>query len=341
MSFRSLWSELEGDIPRLPAAKAQDCINQAWHDLCDTRLWTWLNKVSYITTPANISTGTMTVTLGSTSITVSAAAATAFNALGFSDPPLASTQLGIGRQIRLSSQTSGTPGALYNITAFDGVTTLTIDRPYAEESASSQNFMCYKAYYQPPPSNGTTLADFLRYFTVTNSAVGYTIRLKRLHLTQERLNAWDPQRGSTGDPYFLCYLQDDPETGAPVYEFWPHPVSLRVLTCNYQLRGLDRSDALDIPLTCPSYVLTERAKQYACQWALKNVAVFSELQQTNWVAAYQQHESQYNRLLIQAIKQDDEKQPLVPFSQYKSDMMPPGGAWLQNHDVAAWFSSNG
>lgn len=332
-----MWNELIVSTPRLPPTFAQTLINRAFYDIRDRRLWSWLVPTGYITTPSAISTGgTVDVTLGFNTVLVNGATLiAALTAAALANPPLASTQVGIGRQFRLASQTSGTPGPLYNITGWDGVNALTLDRVYAEETAASQGFTIYKAYYQAPPSDGTASPDFLRYFTVTNPAVGYTIRRRKLYYTQVQLNGIDPQRGATGDPYIISSYLDDPSTGNVVHEWYPHPVYNRVFTCIYQKRGADLSDSNGPPLTLPPDLIMYKAYELACSWALQNVGVYPELGQVNWVMAKTEHLKNFNSRLIQAIKQDEEISPQLAFQQGGTFDFPLSGQFLQGHDVSS------
>lgn len=345
-TFRQLWSELLGTIPRLPPALAQIYINRAFSDIRDYRLWSWLVGVGYITTPAAITTGTASATLGSNQVTFSAAAAAALTAVALANPPLASPQVGIGRQFRLSSATTGTPGALYNITAWaDPVATL--DRVWAEESVTDRAYMVYKAYYQPPPSNGSATPDFLRYLSIANTPVGYTIRGRKLYYTQDQLDGADPQRGATGDVYIIAAYETNPTQAVtssslplgpsmiPVHEWYPHPVTARVYKAIYQKRMMTLSDTQQPPATLPDYVLIVRAQIHAAQWALGQVAVFPELAQTNWVSYLEAKQKEYKEALIQCIKQDDEIFVHRAFTQGWQFDFPLGGAFLQGHDVSS------
>ena len=339
MAYRDYWNDLVASIPRLPPAHAQTLVNRAWHRICDFRLWSWLVATGYITAPTVIVAGTVTVTLGSLQVVFDATASAALQAVALSNPPLANAQIGIGRQFRIGSSTSGTPGAIYSITAWDGVDTATLDRVFAEASASGQSYQVYKCYYQAPPADGTATPDFLRYFTITNSASGYSIRKRKLYYTQAQLNGIDPQRGANGDAYLLATYSDDPQSGVisgnVVHEWYPHPVNLRVYKCSYQKRGLDLSDTNDVPLTFPSDLLMELSYMLGCRWALRQVSVFPDLQNTNWVMAIQDAQKEFKDRLIQCIKQDDELAPLTAFSQGGAFDFPLGGQFLQNHDVSS------
>lgn len=340
MAFRDYWEDLSTSIPRLPPAHAQTLVNRAWHSICDFRLWSWLIAYGYVTTPQIIVAGTVTTTLGSNQAVFDTTAAAALNAVALANPPLANSVLGIGRQFRTGSQTSGTPGAVYTITAWDGVSNATLDRVFAEASGSGQPYMVYKCYYQPPPSDGTGPADFLRYFSIDNPASGYSIRKRKLRYTQEQLNSVDPPRGATGDAYILANYSDDPLTaglvsGVTVHEWYPHPVNLRVYKCLYQKRGLDLTDTYDIPTTFPSDLLMELSYVFGARWALRQVSVFPELAQTNWVAVIQDCQKAFKERLIQCIKQDDEISPLTAFTQAGTFDFPLGGQFLQNHDISS------
>jgi hypothetical protein len=340
--FRDYWNDLQESVPRLPPAHAQTLVNRAWHRICDFRLWSWLVSTGYITAPANISVGTVNTALGSNVAIFDSNASTALNAVTLSNPPLANPDIGIGRQFRIGSQISGTPGALYSIIAWDGVNTATLDRVFAETGGSGQPYMVYKAYYQPPAVDGTPNGpvDFLRYFTVTNQASGYTIRRRKLYYTQAQLNGIDPYRGATGDAYIIANYQNDPlspnvVSGVPVHEWYPHPVNNRVYSCLYQKRGLDLSDTLDVPATFSPDLLMLLSYQLGCQWALRMVSVYPELAQTNWVSAINDARQEFKERLIQAIKADDEISPLVAFQQGGTFDFPLGGQFLQNHDVSS------
>jgi hypothetical protein len=325
----------------LPPPHAQKIVNRAWHRICDYRLWSWLVGTGYITSPAAITTGLISVVNGSPLVTPNAAAVTALSAVALANPPLAAigNQIGTGRQIRVANSTISTAGPLYSIIAYDsGIPQLTLDRPYAESTAANQGFMVYKAYYQPPPADGNPI-DFLRYFTITNPSRGYTIRGRKLYYTQAQLNGIDPQRGGTGDAYILANYLDDAQSGLisgnPIHEWYPHPVNLATYSCIFQKRGLDLSDTRDIPSTCPEDLLTELCYVLGCKWAMQQVGTFPELGNVNWVAAMKSHQDDFKERLIQAIKTDDEISPLKAFQQGGTFDYPLGGQFLQNHDVSS------
>src|ERR1700757_3041866 len=122
-------SELIGSFPGLDILVARNMVNKAWQDIRDEGLWSWLTAEAPLPVPAVISGGLATVTNGSTTVTGDGTAAPLWVAVALATPPLASPNLGQGRQFRIGQ---GTP--VYNIVAFDGVSAITLDRPYAEAS---------------------------------------------------------------------------------------------------------------------------------------------------------------------------------------------------------------
>jgi hypothetical protein len=327
MAYRDYCFELTGTIPGLPFPLAQTLINRAWKDIRDLRLWSWLVDNADIEAPNLISAGTVSVTQNQNIVQMDAAAAAALAPFQLSNPPLASPTLGVGRQIRIGLTGSG--GPIYSIISADfNANTLTLDRNYADVSGVSQPYQVYKCYYAAPAT------DFLRYFTITNMASGYSIRGKKLYYTQQKLNAIDAQRGGTGDAYIISAYKGN-ATGQPVHEWYPHPVNARTYNCIFQHRGIDLSDSVDIPSTLPSSILMAKAFSHAAIWAQANVGRYSELAQVNWVMYKQGVDAQFKEEVIQAIKQDDEISPLTPFLQGSYFDFPLGGEFLQGHDVSS------
>jgi hypothetical protein len=347
MAVQTYTGELMGTFPRLPYLHALQLINRAWTRVRDLRLWSWQLVVdAQLYAPAIITAGTVTVTQFSTSITVNSAAATALNA-GGSFPPVASATLGIGRQIRVGLATGLIPanGSIYNIVAWDGTSTLTIDKPFAEGSATLAPYQVYKVYYAPPasPFSGIPNADTnaIRPVSMTNKSAGYAISGRRLNYTQEQLNRMDPTRGaSDGSARIIAPYQTN-ATGQPTWELYPAPTQAAVYGVTYYHRWPDLSASVDFPQV-PYGLATmtlDLARSFACQWAMANVATAPELAQTNWVAAASGYRQDYVDGLKMCLKQDDEIMPAVPFFQGRRAIdFPLGGQYLQNHDITGLLS---
>lgn len=336
MAFIDYWSELVGAIPRLPPLHAQQLVNRAWGHIRDLRQWSWsVVNDAQLFAPDAITAGTVSVTSGSLSVTAAGASKTAMDAVALANPPLAGA-IGIGRQIRVGQ---GAP--LYTITAYDtGTGVLTLERPYGEATNSVAVYSCYRAYYAPPNSPNTSFtapdAGFIQWLTLRNPIAGYQISGPKLWWTQEKLNRIDPQRGSTGDAYIVAY-HSRRANGLPVYELWPAPVKQRTYLASYVTRWPDLSNSQDLPQTpydLPG-LLIYKAKELAGEWALSNAAADPSLAQTNWVAYIQVQQKQFAGQRIQAIKQDDQINPLVAMGYpIPSRRIPLGGEFVQSHDLS-------
>lgn len=330
MAFQDYVSELIAVFPRLSPEYAPTLINRAWADIKDMRLWSFLFDYGDVLVPDLISAGLATVTIGSPSVVVNAAAATALDTVALlpaPNSPLSSAILGVGRQFRI--QNSNTGGPIYNIIAWNLATlTLTLDRPYAGPSAALTTYQVAKCYYATPVS------DFVRYISVVNRTSGYSIRGRRLTVSQAKLNAIDPQRGGQGDAYVIASYQPD-ANGEPVHEWYPNPVNISIYNCFFQRRGLPLSSTNDLPASFPSAVLMYRALMLTCNWAMANVATYQELAAVNWVQVRKVYEQDFKEQLVQAVKQDDEIMPQLPFLQGTEFDFPLGGSFLQGHDVSS------
>lgn len=333
MAFRDLTSELIGSVPRLDYLNASRLVNRAWKLMQDQRLWSF-NVITdgQVFAPSSISTGTVSAVFNSTTMTADATAITALNLVALSNPVLASPTFGVGRQIRLGAPA----GPLYTITAWDGAGTITIDRPYGEVTVTGSTYSVYKAYYAPPLAAGAASPTFIRYFSIVNEKAGYSIRGRRLNYTQAQINAIDPQRGATGDPYITAFKGRN-SSGQSVYEFYPNPVNVSTYLAQFQIRWPGLSPTQDLPQMpyAIDELLLHRAKGLAGEWALSNVSTYPELAGVNWVSYSQIQDKNFKETRIQCIKMDDEINPLVAMLQGSIYDFPLGGSFLQNHDVSS------
>jgi hypothetical protein len=170
--------------------------------------------------------------------------------------------------------------SLYDIIHFDGVNTLTIDRPWMEpepwgiwgppwhpwhkrEDDSlrwnehhqfSQPYMIYQAYFPAP------VEDFKRFFEIKDTMMSGL--LDYWSYNQKDLTRRDPQRIIFDLPAYVVFFDWDHRGqgtefesatfGFPRFELWPHPLSEMPYTFSYQRRGplLEHPhDTLPKPLT--------------------------------------------------------------------------------------------
>lgn len=343
MAYADYVAELVGTVPRMSALHASQVLNRAWRRVRDGRLWSFhFVTGAQLFCPDAIVGGWVSATFNSNQVIASPAAAAAFNAVALGNPPLASPILGIGRQLRVGSinGVSAPTGPNYNIVEWDGIDTLTIDKPYGEETAPQANYQVFKCFYAPPaPPPFSNLAPdlrFVRYAVITNKYSGYAIFGPNLYWSQSQLDAIDPQRGGQGDAYIVANYMTN-QLGQPVVELYPNPVRFTTYSATYWSRWPDLSPGQDLPQV--SYELQDlvmfQSKSLAADWALANVNTFPELQQTNWVSYRQTQMGEYKESRIECYKQDDEQFPQIPFRQGQGFMFPLGGQFLQSHDVTS------
>lgn len=361
LNLLQLYKELTGEVPSLPDTQAMRLVNRAWKRINDWRMWSWqIVSNAQLFVPAVVTNGSCSVTYQSTSVVMDAAATAALLPLVLATPPLASPILGVGYQIRLGSSYNGLAapiGPNYTITAFQnntpsaGLSTITIDTPYGQITATGLNFQVLKCFYAAPflPTTATSPdVQFSRYLSVTNFLDGYTISGRQLYFSQEELNRIDPQRGGQGDAYIMAYLAHN-SNGQPVYELYPNPVNQTALgaasssNTTYGANYVSKGPLLTMTNNLPqvSYALDDAvlflAKKFAGQWALANVGRFKDtLGGTNWPLYIDQMDKEHKDTLRLCIREDDEIMPSPkPFVFNGGFSFPLGGEFLQSHDISS------
>jgi len=334
--------ELIGLYPGLSLLPARILVNRAWQDIRDEGLWSWLTAEDAVVAPAAVTAGTVTTTLGSPLVVGDVNATAAWTPLALANPPLAFPTLGVGRQFRVGA---GQP--IYNIIAYNGTNTITLDRNYTEAAnvGAGQTYQIYKVYYAVPQFNGVT--DFLRYFSITNVNYAYSIVGKFLSFNREQLDRMDPQRGSFGDAYILGSYKVDPTTFNPVHELWPGPTDGSTYMRIYQRRGQPMTPAgvtpvVDIPPTLSPSLLMSRAEYQTSLWAMKNVNRYPDLKGVNWFQVRKDALAQYTVELVKQRRQDMEifkNTWILPKGQYLG--FPVDAAFIQSHDVDLMFMDIG
>lgn len=195
-TFSTMYRELRLWVPELPIFLAKKFINQRYRRLADMRGWAGLRAEGEFLINAAYSTGTVTVTRNSTTVTGSGTAWAASD---------------VGRQFQ-----AGNRAPAYTITAVASGTSLTLDRVYGGDTASGSAYRILDAYVTVP-------ADFKRFIVVTDPAQNWRLR----HwVTQEEINRWDPARTYTGSPWALADRRFN-SSGVPQYELWPYGTSAK------------------------------------------------------------------------------------------------------------------
>ena len=193
-TFSELSREIAGSIPGLSPFLAQKFVNRAFRDVRESRLWSWNVAETALLAPAQLTTGTVSVTQYSATVTADAAAATAWQGLGMTIPITS-------RQFRVGT------GPLYNISAFDGNNTITLDRIYGAATAIGAAYNIYKAYYAGP-------GNLLRWTSIVDPTNNYYFSPKNLHWTREEVDRRDPFRGALGTPIGMASYKLQTSAGA-------------------------------------------------------------------------------------------------------------------------------
>lgn len=240
-------------IPKVARNYAGTLVNRALRKIYDENNWSFNLGESNWLTPPVISAGTITTTIGSPTIVGDATAAADW--IAGSNAGSLLTQ----RQIRTPAY------SLYNIIAFDGVDTLTVDRPWLEPAhGAGVTYLLYGAYYPAP------VDDFVRWLNVrdfTNAA-----NLNFWQFKQTDLAASDPQRTIFMNPSRVVPFESDHRTGSStfgrmLFELYPHQLAQLPYYLYYVRKGLplvSASDTVPYPLT--EELVIWRAKVMAYEW---------------------------------------------------------------------------
>ncbi len=311
-------AEMTGHVPRLSFLLAKKLVNRAWRDILDERLWTFTVEEGAFLAPQLITSGLVTVTLGSKSVVGDATAKVAWDAIAL-DTVNPITK----RQFRLN-----TSGPLYNIVVYAPVTTtLTLDRVYLEPTQATINYRIYRTYFEPPD-------DFRSFITMVNHVDGYPLRL---HWTRKEIDIRDPVRGAHGLAYYFSSYKVKAD-GRPIYEAWPHSTSERPYNFLYQRIGValtETGGATDsIAATLNADVLIQRSLFHTYQWAEANRGRYPELRGADWRYLRSDARANYERVLQEARVKDEEiflQNYVIPYiAQYGS---PIDAKFAQAHDV--------
>ena len=290
MNYSEFVAELTEQIPNLSKLLAKRLINRAYHDILNTKRWSFLSDEGVLYSPALVNTGTITTTQFSKNFTINTSAQAIWDVLA---NPLVTK-----RQIKISSSS-----VLYSIATYNAGSG-TFDRIFRETSVTAGTYSMFRAYYGlPENSDGTEVTDFLRYTSIYNYTNNYFFN--PIMRSREELNLIDPQRANSGLPIYIYPYKAD-SNGRPLYEFYPTPLSEYVFITNYQRRGIDLTTSNTLPFSIDENLLMERALYHGCKWAMKNQGVYPNLKGVNWAVMITQHNQEYMNLLNEAHRNDDE-----------------------------------
>lgn len=292
MSYGEMYNRLHGMVPKIPIDLCKTLINDAWRDVRRKNLWSFLLYEGNWITPLQLNGGYFACTQGSDTV-VADATATAVLAAASLLLPTPITQ----RQFRTGIST------IYNIRAFDGTSTLTLDRVYAEPDGS-KTWSIYQCYFPAPVLDHLTWID-------VRDMVNFTSLFTKRH-TRQSLDDTDPQRTFYRIPTDVIYYQQDQYASSPTYRFplfelWGHPLFNLV----YQLYGIRRgvdfaSDTDTVPPAIGEDMILEQAKVYAYEWAEANKGDTPRNQGSDYKFLMGKATARYKELYTQYRKDDRE-----------------------------------
>lgn len=254
-------SELSGNVAGVDYAYAKTLINEAYGDVRRMGGWSFQLFETGFTVPGMLSTGTVTLQFGDAAVVGDANAAAAWLTPGIG------SQFGsllTQRQFR-SGGTSGA-GTMYDIIAFDGVNTITLNRPFTDPLTSlvgavpTQEYSIYQPYIVAP------FKDFERWLSVFDIANSGWLFVKG---DRREVGLSDPQRQIFSNPDRLLALGEDTRLNSSTegwerYELWPGPQNQYLYQAWGQRNGADLVDLSDkLPIGIPESAVKARAR-YRC-----------------------------------------------------------------------------
>lgn len=311
MSWSTMALELSGQTP-CPYLLCLTLVNRAWKDVQREYLWSFLWLDFAIPTPSQTLAGTVTTTIGSTHVVGDATAAASWLTIPLSTP-ITSQQFRIGT------------GTIYNIIAFDGVNTITLDRLYVDPShGAGQGYQIYGIYFHAPVKN------FVWFDTIRDPITGYALKTCT---TRQEADDSDPQRLQFTFPDSVLPYKVDLTAGSfygfPMYEMWPAPTT----GITYVAEGLLTALAFDntVPGTSDSVtppldedVVMEKAKEKAYEWCMANPDKLPPAaRKVDFSYLMGKTQAEFKRLINQYILADEyaSKRHQIPYAEMR-DYLP-------------------
>lgn len=238
-TFEQVYRELLLYAPACPVPLAEHWVRNRYRQVCEGRQWSFLRAADQFLVADAYSTGTVTVTRSSTTVTGSGTAWTTAMS---------------GRQVKFSSTS---PVYTITITASDELAqTLTLDKAFGGTTAAGVSYQILQCYVTAP-------TNFLTFLSCVN--VSNMWRLWVNFFTTEDLDRIDPIRTSSGQPYLVAALRN---TSAEVaqFELWPHPTSQAQYPFTYIKRVTDFASGTTLPTLIRGDILLKGALADLCKW---------------------------------------------------------------------------
>jgi len=193
MNFKLMALNIKQFCPGLSIPVIKQRINVRYKQLIEQEDWVFLNDSEVVTLPErvnNTSSESCDATFGSTTITGTGTSWTSI--LG-------------GKLFRV-----GGDSQFYRISAYVSGMELTLDKAYAQDSTTSQDFEYWDEYYSPTSSDIGKIGGISYDLPLRAKSLGYIQRL-------------DPERTSTGSPVYYSVYKRASEGGVTSFDIWPVP----------------------------------------------------------------------------------------------------------------------
>lgn len=225
-----------------------------------------------------------------------------------------------------------------NANAYWG-STLTLNRPYGEQSDTEAAVQIYKVYYKPADTS------FRRLSHIVDPIYGYWWGSLIRHVTE--LNRQDPRRSSQGQPYQIFFSHYDATDSLPVYELWPGPTMDRNFSYWYWRNCPEFvNDTDQLPPIVPEELLMLGSRILAYEWAMTQEPDKSKRQ--SYMNALSMMRTQYSTDsqpgrplgLLEHAKRADRNTYAKEFLRQPRGRMvgwPIDSNFLQSHAIPPWF----
>jgi len=189
------------------------------------------------------------------------------------------TNFAVGDFIRFGSESQP-----YEITTITDATNIVLLTAYGGSTAASTNYGIFRTYYTP------TVAD-------VGEIVSLVYQSRLGEVSENYLNALDPERTSTGPPTHYRITSKTKGDGLVTFEVWPVPDQDYVLTVHYKKYVADLSADTDEPVFRPE--LIEAGALWDCYRL-----VFTITQNPAFIGLARDAKTDYANLLRDAIIED-------------------------------------
>jgi hypothetical protein len=193
MNFKLMSLNIKQFCPGLSVPVIKQRINVRYKQILEQEDWVFLNDSEVVTLAAlvgNSSTESCTVTFGSTTVTGSGTAW----ASGM-----------VGKMFRV-----GDDAQFYRVGAYVSGTEITLEKSYAQDSASGEDFEYWDEAYSPSGSD-------------ISKITGITYQSKLVEKSRDYLQRLDPERTSTGSPVYYSVVDRASQGGVTSFDIWPVP----------------------------------------------------------------------------------------------------------------------